>query len=329
MRFFVIFLLIACNSTDKSILIKNTGKAQGSFYHIKYISKLGVDYHNNIDSILISIDNSLSIYNPNSLISELNNQSKIKPDKFLKDVFLSAKQIHTETNGLFDCSVYPIVDLWGFYKKSFSDSISIDSSEVANLLKYVGFDKIDIQDDSLQLLSGMSLDFNSIAQGYTIDVIANFLFNKGVDDFLIELGGEVLAKGNNINNKRWVVGVDKPTEVINKDNRFQFILNLEDKALATSGNYRNYYILDNIKYAHTINPSTGFPAKNRLLSVTVLHDDCMLADAYATAFMVMGVDKTQKFIKERDDIDVYLIYTDNNNNWKFFLTSGIEKLIIN
>ena len=183
--------------------------------------------------------------------------------------------------------------------------------------------------DSLILPKGMRLDFNAIAQGYTVDVIAQFLQAKGYSNYLIEVGGELLAKGKNADGNIWRVGVDKPSENINKNERFQFILDLEDKALATSGNYRKFYEKDGVKYAHTINPFTGYPAQNRLLSVTVIHDNCMLADAYATAFMVMGVKKSKQFVKSHPEIEIYLVYSNKNGEWDTFISANLKKRIVN
>ena len=175
----------------------------------------------------------------------------------------------------------------------------------------------------------MSLDFNSIAQGFTVDLIGAFLQNKNIENYLIEVGGELLAKGKNVNGKNWKVGVDKPLENIDVGDRFQFILELEDKALATSGNYRKFYEKDGVKYSHTINPFTGFPAQNRLLSVTVIHDSCMIADAYATAFMVMGVKKTKKFVRKNLNTEIYLVYTDKEGYRETYISPSLLDRIIN
>ena len=244
-------------------------------------------------------------------------------------MFLAAKKVSTQTDGNFDCTVKPLVNAWGFYKDKFGDSIIIDSAKFRKILPYVGFDKISLIADTLVMPKGMSLDFNSIAQGYTVDIIARFFENKNIKNYLIEVGGELLAKGKNADGNIWRVGVDKPSEYIDVKERFQFILDLENKALATSGNYRKFYEQDGIKYAHTINPFTGFPAKNRLLSVTVIHDNCMLSDAYATAFMVMGVKKTKQFVASNPDIEIYLIYTGNDGDWKAFISPSMQKRIIN
>ena len=326
-----LFLLIlcACSSSDNRILVKNSGEAQGAYYHIQYMSNGGKDFHFQIDSIFKEIDSSLSIYKDYSLISKLNKGEDVKTDTLFNTVFKGAQKVFLESEGNFDCSVSPLVNAWGFYKYKLGDSLVIDSAKFRKILPYVGFDKISLIADSLVLPKGIRLDFNAIAQGYTVDVIAQFLQAKGYSNYLIEVGGELLAKGKNADGNTWRVGVDKPSENIDENERFQFILNLENKALATSGNYRKFYEKDGVKYAHTINPFTGFPTQNRLLSVTVIHDNCMLADAYATAFMVMGVKKSKQFVKSHPEIEIYLVYTNKNGKWNTFISADLQKRIIN
>lgn len=326
---FTIFLF-SCNSSDNTILVSNSGQAQGSYYHIKYMSEMGKDFHFQIDSILKDIDSSLSIYKEYSLISRLNNGEKLKTDSLFNDVFLAAKQIYIQTEGNFDCSVRPLAREWGFYKDRFSQELEVDSIKISKILKNIGFDKIQLSNDSLVLPKGVSIDFNSIAQGYTVDLIGKYLALNNVEDYLIEVGGELLSKGKNSDGNLWRVGVDKPFDNIDVSDRFQFILDLEDKALATSGNYRNFYEKNGVKYSHIINPFTGFPAQNRLLSVTVIHDNCMFADAYATAFMVMGVKKTKKFLQRLDGkLEVYLVFTDQKGDWNTYISPRMKERIIN
>ena len=326
-----LFLLIlcACSSSDNRILVKNSGEAQGAYYHIQYMGNGGKGFHFQIDSIFKEIDSSLSIYKDYSLISKLNKGEDVKTDTLFNTVFKGAQKVFLESEGNFDCSVSPLVNAWGFYKDKLGDSLVIDSAKFRKILPYVGFDKISLIADSLVLPKGMRLDFNAIAQGYTVDVIAQFLQAKGYSNYLIEVGGELLAKGKNADGNIWRVGVDKPSQNINKNERFQFILDLEDKALATSGNYRKFYEKDGVKYAHTINPFTGYPAQNQLLSVTVIHESCMLADAYATAFMVMGVKKSKQFLKTHPEIEIYLVYTGKDSSWKTFISADLQKRIIN
>lgn len=316
MRYLLIFLicLVSCSideSSKKSVLVTNKGNTQGTYYYIKYLSINGQSFQTDIDSILNEIDLSLSIYNNNSLISNINSGDSVNTDFLFNTVFDVSKEINEKTNGAFDPSISPLVNYWGFYNYTGVKEILVDSTEINNILKNIGFGKIKIKNNLVQLPTNMSLDFNSIAQGYTVDLIGSYLRKVGVNDFLINVGGENLASGKNQEGDIWKIGIEKPTNKINDD--YKLILSLNNKAIATSGNYRKFHKINGKKYSHVIDPLTGYPAYNRLLSVSVIHDDCMIADAYATAFMVMGVKKTKDFIKKNKELQVFLIYSSKEN----------------
>ena len=193
----------SCTSSDNTILITNSGKAQGSYYHIKYMSEMGEDFHSQIDSILLEVDSSLSIYKPYSLISALNNGEKLKTDSLFNKVFFAAERVYIETGGNFDCTVSPLVREWGFYKDTLGGNLKVDSIQIINLLKNIGFNKIQLLNDSLLLPEGVSIDFNSIAQGFTVDLIAEYLESNNIQDYLIEVGGELLSRGTNDDGNIW------------------------------------------------------------------------------------------------------------------------------
>ena len=327
-RHLTLFFLIlsSCNINQDKFLVTNIGKAQGTYYNIKYVSSSNIDYQNKIDSILNKIDKSLSIYDSTSFISQLNKDNYVIADRHLIEVYNVANKVYLETDGYFDCTSYPIINEWGFYKNKKNEYV--DSLKIIKLLNYVGFDKVKFDTNNISILENYSIDFNALAQGYTVDIIGQFLRSKNINNYLIELGGELLAKGKNINSKNWVVGVEKPNEKIDFTDRFQFIVSLENKSLATSGSYRNYIEKDGIKYSHIINPKTGFPSLNTLLSVTVIHEECIYADAYATAFMAMGLEKTLDFISNRDDIDVFLIYS-NDSKLETYSSDYFKNYILN
>ena len=328
--YFILFIFFSCSSSsDSTILVTNSGVAQGTYYHIKYMSNYGKDYHFQIDSLLQEVDSSLSTYKSYSLISKLNNRENLKTDTFFNTVFFAAKKVHLESQSYFDCTVFPLVKAWGFYEDKLGDSIEFDSLFFTSILKDIGFQRIQLFGDSLFMPKNMRLDFNSIAQGFTVDIIGQYLENKNISNYLIEVGGELLAKGRNADDDIWRIGIDKPLKDIDYNDRFQFILDLENKALATSGNYRKFYIKDGLKYSHMINPITGFPVQNSLLSVTVIHDECMMADAYATAFMLMGVRETKRFVVQKPNIEVYLIYTDQNGDWKTYISPEMLNRVVN
>jgi FAD:protein FMN transferase len=327
--YLLVLIFFSCSSSDSNILVVNSGEAQGSYYHIKYMSNNGLDYHSDIDSLLMEVDSSLSIYKRYSLVSRLNSGEQLRTDSFFNTVFMASQKVFLESEGNFDCSVSPLLSAWGFYKDKLGDSIVVDSAKFRSILLDIGFDKIKLIGDSLVLPRNMSLDFNALAQGFTVDLIAHYLESKSVVNYLIEVGGEIIAKGMNDDGDIWRVGVDKPLASIDANDRFQFILHLENKALATSGNYRKFYEMGGVKYSHTISPFTGFPAQNNLLSVTVIHDNCMLADAYATAFMVMGVKQTKQFVAQHADIEIYLVYIGKDGDWKTYISKKMSERLIN
>ena len=232
-------------------------------------------------------------------------------------------QIAQQSNGALDCTINPLIELWGFGSQ---DTSNVSDQRVQDTLQYTGYHKVSIEDSLLVMPPNFSLNFNALAQGYTVDVIAQFLQSKNSSDFLIEVGGELRASGVNGNNKWWKVGVDKPIKKPDLSDRFQVVLELENKSLATSGNYRNFYVKDEQIYSHTIDPITGYPVTHTLLSATVVANSCMLADAYATAFMVMGVDSVKSFLESNSEIDAFLVYGENQI-WNTWSSQGFEERI--
>jgi len=325
------------------------GEAQGTTYHIKLVSLDGADHSTAIDSILMAIDHSMSLYLDNSTISKVNRTDTIvATNAYFYDVFVSSKRIYNATQGAFDPTVQPLVKGWGFGKYK---TPSIDSSKVDSLLPLVDFQGVSMglnhqnnfhnalkrYCDSAQVETKyvltknkpyIQLDFNGIAQGYTVDVISEYLLNTGVSNYMIELGGEVITKGMKPNNKPWKIGIDQPLEKAD-ERKLQAIIPLVNKAMATSGNYRQFYLQNGIKYAHTIDPKTGYPVTHSLLSATVIANDCIVADGYATAFMVMGVDKSKEFlsINQQLGLDVLFIYTNAEGEWETFASKGMKELM--
>jgi len=318
---FLAFLFSCTSSELNTILVQNTGQTQGTFYHIQYMSEKGESYKNQIDSLLLEIDSSLSTYVDFSIISRANRGEKVKVDQMFLNVFYAADKVFLESEGLFDCSIAPLTNYWGFGPDN--DVLKLDSVEVAKRLKLVDYSKLEIINDSLTLPKGMQLDYNSIAQGYSVDVVADYLYSRGIVDYLVEIGGELTAKGVNSDSDFWWIGIDKPSEETDYNSRYQIILPLENSSLATSGNYRKYKEIDGIKYSHTISTETGYFAKNRMLSVTVIHPSCMLSDAYATAFMCMGIKKSKEFARDNPDLKLYFVYSDKLGNWKTFSTQNL------
>jgi len=321
----VLLFFTACN--NKKNVIKIEGNAQGTTYHITYIIEGDINYQTAIDSLLKNIDYSMSTWLPNSLISRINNNDKtVLADQYFIDVFNKSLEVSQKTDGLFDVTVGPIVNSWGF---GFSKKETINNNSIDSLLHFVGYKMVRLEGHKIiKEKPQIQLDFNAIAQGYSVDVLANYLESKGIKNYLVELGGELKAKGKKDADENWKVGIDKPNEKELPEIKLQAIINLNNKALATSGNYRKFYVEGGQKFAHIINPKTGYPAKQNLLSTTVIADDCITADAYATAFMVMGLEQSKAFLEKNKELklEVYFIY-DDRGIWKTYTSKNLKKWI--
>ena len=321
-----ILLLLSCEEKQSEREeVKVEGLAQGTSYHVTYISSTGFNYQRAIDSLLIEIDNSLSTYQPRSVISRFNRADSTQSiDIFFKEVFEMAKEVYQKTDGAFDPTIAPVVNAWGF---GFENINNTDSFTIDSLMELVDFNAVNIMGDVVvKNNSAIMLDFNAIAQGYTVDVLADFLEKTGINDYLVEVGGELVAGGKNRNDTLWRVGIDRPVDSL-KQRVLEAIIHLDNKALATSGNYRKFYEKNGIKYAHTINPHTGYPVQHTLLSATVIADNCAMADAYATAFMVMGLEKTKEFLNNNKTLMVLLIYENEAKKLKTYTTPNIQQII--
>ncbi|MCG8412331.1 MAG: FAD:protein FMN transferase [Bacteroidales bacterium] len=330
MRNFIIVLLLGCVLISCNKISSNyvnfRGFVQGTTYNITYSSVDSIVYKDQIEALLAVFDTSLSTYNKQSLITKINNNKSKKTDEYFNEVFEKSKEVYTKTNGAFDITVAPLVNYWGF---GFENKDEIADTSIVSILNYVGLDKVKLSNSIIEKADPrVTIDANAIAQGYSVDIVAKFLDTKGVSNYLIEIGGELKTKGVNKKGKVWRIGIDRPFDNNNiPGQNLQAIIKLQDKSLATSGNYRKFYERDGIKYSHTINPKTGYPVNHTLLSVTVIADDCMTADAYATAFMVLGLEKSLQLIKKLDNIEAYFIYSDKNGKYQVKSTPEIKKLI--
>ena len=318
----------------QTALLMIDGFTQGTTYHIivkqplrMILSRASAIRKEEVDSLLHQFDLSLSTYVPESVISRINrNDPSVRTDKLFNTCFEASRRIYEETDGAFDITVGPLVDAWGFGPDG---PVPVDSTVIDSLLQYVGMDKVALKVNrvikkDLHIL----LDVNAIAQGFSVDVMSDFIEKKGFRNYLVEIGGELKAHGHKWWGKPWKIGIDKPVDDNNLPGRnLQIKLKLTNHALATSGNYRKFFIKNGVKYGHEIDPHTGYPARNRLLSVTVLADKCMMADGYATAFMVMGMKKSKKFVESRKDLEAYLIFSDNEGSFKTWSSKGFKKLI--
>lgn len=297
----------------------------GTTYHIKYIDDKKINYKANIDDLLKNFNQSLSTYIPGSEISTFNESQSIEfESEYFLPVLKSSEEIYEKSEGAFDPTVMPLVNAWGF---GFKNSENIDSTDIDSLMKFVGFDHIQYDENTVSKDTiGVMLDFSAIAKGFGVDVLGEYLEERGIKNYMVEIGGEVRCRGKNNKNSIWLIGIDNPK--YNEDGKsLRATVKLENMSLATSGNYRNFYIKEGIKYAHTINPLTGYPVDHALLSASVFAEDCMTADAYATAFMVMGTEKAMELSKDLD-LMVYFIYSGAEGETISYMSDGLRKMII-
>lgn len=302
-----------------------TGNTMGTTYRVVYLDEQERNFQSALDSILQGFNQSLSTYIQDSEISRFNrNDTLTFALPYFLPVLEESKKVFAVTSGSFDPTVGPLVNLWGFGPggPQLKDSVNISS-----LLRLVDFNAIVFDSLSVRKLRpGMYLDFSAIAKGYGVDVLGDFLEKKGITDFLVEIGGELVARGTNEKGEIWKVGINKPEELGRADELYSIVA-LNNQGMATSGNYRNYYELDSIKVSHTINPATGRPVSHGLLSATVIAQNCMRADALATALMVMGTEKAIALQQELGDFEVFLIYNNPGGELVFYASDGLKPFL--
>lgn len=304
---------------------RDEGFIFGTIYHITYQSD--VNYQKEIEAELQKVDNSLSPFNKTSIISRINRNEDVKVDNLFAEVFQLAEKISKETDGAFDITVAPMVNAWGF---GFKTGNPPTKQTVDSLRAIVGFQKVTLEEEHVKKQNPhIMLDCSAIAKGYGSDIVARFLKKKGIQNFMVEIGGEIVVNGNSEKQVPWRVGINKPTDdSLNTSQELQDVINVTDIAMATSGNYRNFYYKNGKKYAHTIDPKTGYPVQLNILSATVLAKNCATADAYATSFMVMGLDGAKKVLEKHPELDAYLIYSDEKGNNRIWYSPELKKKIL-
>ena len=303
---------------------KSSDKVFGTFYHATYQCDSDLTY--SINAELAKVDESLSPFNKNSIITAVNQNQDVKVNDMFQDVFYLAMQISKETEGAFDITVAPLVNAWGF---GFKNGIEPTSEQVDSLMQIIGYQKVSLSSGKITKTDDrVMLDCSAIAKGYGTDVVARLLRSKGIKNFMVEIGGEIVTSGVNAENEPWRVGISKPVEdPMGTDNGVQSIVKITDKAMATSGNYRNFYYKDGKRYAHTIDPKTGYPVQHNILSATVFAKSCAVADAYATSFMVMGIEKAQQLLEQHPELMAYLIYSDKDGKNAVWYSPSMENKI--
>lgn len=302
----------------------NTGQIFGTTYHITYQSDK--DLHREILQRLQLVDQTFSTFNDESIISKINRNEPVKLNQMFIEVFDLAKTVSKDTHGAFDITVAPLVNVWGF---GFKSGTPPTKAVIDSLRHLTGYEKVKLIGSKVRKQDPrIMLDCSAIAKGYGSDVVAQYLRSRDVENFMIEIGGEIVVQGNSDKRLPWKIGVTKPTDDSTQvNNELQTVLNVSNTAMATSGNYRRFYYKNGKKYAHTIDPKTGYPVQHNILSATVLASTCAKADAYATSFMVLGLEKTQQVLQHHPDLMVYLIYADGQGKNKVWYSPSLKKAI--
>lgn len=300
--------MTGCDSVEKQQFF---GTTQGSYYSIIYYDEQNRDFSGDFDSIFREIENTLSLWDENSMISRVNrNDESVVLNQIFIDNFNYAMRAAELSEGYFDPTVGPLVSAWGFH---FKDGVEMTPEIVDSLKQFVGYHKIKIEDGKvIKENPDMTLDFNAVAQGYTTDMIGDFLLLNGVENFLVDVGGEILAMGNKPNGDLWKVGIEKPAEDKDAERIVQEIVELKDKSIVTSGNYRKYVERNGKRYSHSIDPNTGFPAANNMLSATIICDDTAWADCLASICMLVGMERAKEILATQKDVKAFFIYEEDN-----------------
>ena len=303
---------------------KCAGTIFGTTYHITY--QYDDDLQPELEARMKDVDNALSMFNKESIIAKVNNNQPVELNEMFVEVFQQAQKISEDTDGAFDITVAPLVNAWGF---GFKNDTMPTRRQVDSLKAFVGYQKVSLADGKIKKRDPrMMLDCSAIAKGYGTDVVARFLRSRGVKNFMVEIGGEIVTSGVNQSRVPWRVGVIKPTEdSLNVGHELQTTLNVTDIAMATSGNYRNFYYKGGKKFAHTVDPKTGYPVQHSILSATVLTKSCMIADAYATSFMVMGMERAKQVLERHPELQAYFIYDNGKGKTDVWFTPSLEAKI--
>lgn len=320
-------ILLSCRH-EEPVFNKFGGFIQGTTYSIAVQARGNInpdDLKSNVEKILHRFDMSLSLYADSSVLSRVNRNEDIALDTFFLQAFRKSAEIYKETDGAFDITVGPLVKAWGFgpdARKNISDA------KRDSLLKLVGMYKVSVSNGRLiKSDRNIKLDFNAIAQGLSVDVVSEYFDSLGIKNYLVEIGGEVRVKGDK-GGKLWRIGIDRPEDGNDvPGNDLEAIVELKDLSLSTSGNYRKFYVENGIKYSHTIDPKTGYPARNQLLSASLVARDCATADGYATACMVMGKDKTIRFLSKHTELEAFLVYSDEHGKFRTWVSEKLAARI--
>ncbi len=321
-----VLFVISCSQGAKKenwVYFQDQGEIFATGYHIKYAYNQSLK--EKIEAALQEFDLSLNPFLENSIITKVNRNEPVELDSLFLNVFYRSQEVSSKSGGKFDITVSPLINAWGF---GFRNIDNVTPEMIDSLKEFVGYEKIalDAEGNIHKTDPRVQINTSAIAKGYACDIIADLLERHGIEHYMVEIGGEISAKGVNDKGTCWRIGIDKP---IDDDtgilHNLQVVVSLCDKSLATSGDYRNFYMLDGKKYAHTIDPHTGYPAQQNILSATVIADDCMTADAYATAFMTMGLESSKKLADELPSLHYYFIYENEEGTYGIEQSDGFEQ----
>jgi thiamine biosynthesis lipoprotein len=319
-----LFLFISCSRQPQKITLQ--GLAQGSYYAITYYDEQNRNFQREIDSIFHAVDMSVNLWVDSSVISKVNRNEEVALDSIFIDNFRIAQEAARLSDGYFDPTISPIVAAWGF---SYKNGDSITPQLIDSLKQLVDYRKICIESGKIVKENpAMTLDFNAIAQGYTSDLIARFLESRGIKNYLVDTGGEIMARGEKPNGQPWIVGIEKPAENWDSERVLQTRIALRDKGLVTSGSTRKYVERNGKRYSHCIDPKTGYPVEHNVLSVTVLAENSVWADALASICMVMGMERSLPLIESMDGVEAYYIFVNDQNELETFATEGFRALVM-
>jgi len=303
-----VFILFSCENHPQKL--SYTGITQGSYFSVTYYDEKGRTFEAEIDSIFTEVDKAVSLWNENSIIRKVNRNEDVTVNQIFIDNYNWARKASEFSDGAFDATIGPLVSTWGFHYKK---ELDMTQEIVDSIIQLVGYQKIDIVDNKvIKADPDMTLDFNAVAQGYTTDMIGEFLETKGIYNYLVDVGGEIMARGTKPNGALWTIGIEKPAESYDAERSVQIKVTLKDKGIVTSGNYRKYIEKDGIRYSHSIDPKTGYPVEHNLLSATIIADNASWADCLATICMIVGKEKASQLLENQDGVEAYFIYVDKD-----------------
>lgn len=319
----VLIILASCGNSQRELqLVTFRGVVFGTYYSVAYYSPGGRNYQASIDSLFDNFNQSVSYYVPNSVISRINRNETNQADPYFMTVFNKSIEVARNTSGAFDPTVSPLVNAWGF---GFEEREEMTPGKIDSLKRITGYQKVSARDNKIiKDIPEIQFDFNAIAKGYAADLAGSLLQSKGINTFMVEIGGDLLARGLKPDGSPWRIGLEQPAKDMFAPQEWAFMVQMHNRAVATSGSYRKYYEQDGQRFSHTIDPQTGRPVEHNLLSVSVFADDCMTADAYATAFMVMGLEQAKVFVENRSDMQAFFIYAPDTLSYETYTTPGLK-----